>query len=942
MNPIPMNRRKTRFLVGGIVIMLAFLPFIYGRFHSPSFWTVDDSEFVGHAIDAAIHKGFVASSGTWIITDETVVLANMTFIHEGNIIIRGTGQLLLENATLKLQQLASWQFSIRLQDEAVMSLNNSRLKTIYPYRIALFGNAVIHAHDLEAPLIALNSESTMASTCMDSSFLEANTGGDSGISFDACQIERIVTTGDANVLLNNSVVSTLRCYGKSTVNVQESLVGAVHCDGNSVVTYVNSTFEDAWCWSYSTLSAKECEISRVQYYDDAIVSISDSTIKTLIAAGSNPVVLESLSIGEVRLTGYANASLIRCTLESAFCDGYSVLRFYNGSCNRIESVDWADVSVIGTPNMICNVTSFGAYADTSSHISWASFNTIVLGHRTKSWITDSSAYSIYNWGYGGISLFHMARCDIEWELRLAWGVQGTVVNSTIDNGLVYGETSLNASGSEYQSLMVGLVGNASIHNCTIASLLPAGDARIHIAKSNVSWGIQPLSGTSSVFDSLPVGAIGHWNSLESGSIQGLLWNLTASESTMDWHAILRYDSIVEFRNCTLTRIACDESCTVIASNMSIDELVVTRNSDVTVSNSTISDLDCGLWSTSTFMNLLISDLFTIGEAGASFYNCTIAVSLAGGSSTPHFEGCEIGWHRAAGESSSTLTGCILGNFSSYDASVNSGYNSTVLNTLICSHGTILTLSECTINSVYAGDDATTYFYNCSIGNLIATAYSDLFCADSSLEILDCSDFSVLLLSGNLTGIVSFSITDSSSVTRQLEVLVTDNIGQHIEGALVEVYDSDSLLLAQSWTNSEGFAQLEIIFTVSYASLLQTLTLNVSDGGNFYEGQFAITDPLPILVKLGPAPPLAASVDSAHSSIEQSDEADSAVNHRHVSDESWRYLSVLLSSIELIIILQSCAASLTIQLWPVHMLRKMRNKVTRIARMKSTHHFMEVL
>lgn len=948
--------RITRFPVRSEVILLVLLLSICFGAYAPLFVGNDNSGFDGHEATMDADKGFVASSGTWVIEDETVIIANTSFVHEGNVVVRGTGRLLLENATLNLRQITSWQFSIRLQDSAVFSLTNSRLKTVYPYRVTLSGASTILTRVLSAPFVALHTESTMISACLNTSLLEVTVSAASGISLHMCQVERVIAAGESHTQLSKCDVGVLRCYDQSTMEIQGSTVDATYCDANSMVSFENSTLGPTWCWFSSNLSARECDITTLQYYDSAVLSVFDSSIDRLIGAGSAPIVLDSLSIRDITLTGLANASLIRCVSESILCDWHSTLRFINGSCSQIQSLDWADVSVIGAPTVICNITSFGAYADTSSHISWAAFDTIELGHRTRTWINDSSAYTLFNWAYDGVSPLYMFRCVIDWELRLAWGVQGTIMNSTADNVLVYGDSSLNASGCQFWRIGIGDVDDASIYDCRIEGLFPGGDVQIHIVSSNVSCGIQPNPRTSSVFDSLPVGFIGYWNALDSGSIQGLMWNLTIVDSTIDWQAILRYDSIVEFRNCTLSRLASGESCTVLASNMSIDELMVSGHSIVTLSNGTARNLDCELWSISTFTNMLISDVFTIGNSEASFYNCTIDASLAGGASRLYFEDCEIDWHRASGGSSSTITGSTLGNFSSYDASNNYGYTTVIADLLICGHVSVLKLSECVINSAYVGNTAVAQFYNCSIGSLTTTAYAESLCTESSIDSLECRDASIVVFSGNLTGIESYSITGTSNVIRQLEVIVTDSAGQRIEGALVEIYDSDDIMLVQSWTSSEGIVRFEIIFTATYASLMQTFSLNVSRGGSSYVGQFAITDPIPISVVLD-SPPLPTVIpDSGYSSMIPSDESGdlntsglgsdelpSARNPCYVADDSWDSQAqvLLLTAIGMALIVQNCAVIIVTHVWPVQILMRTGVIPGSIAKVKVlTHHILE--
>jgi hypothetical protein len=901
-----------------------------------------------------------ATQGTWVIEDEEVTITNATFTHEGNIVIRGTGKLLLENATLILQQIASWQFSIRLQDSAMFSIYNGCLKTVYPYRVSVSDSAVVFAEELIAPFVALYSESTTTSLCLNTSFLEARVGATSEISFSMCQIESVVTAGNSRAEINGSDIGSVHCYDQSTTEIHDSTIGTAQCDGSSQVTLTSSTLGPTWCWFTSNLSAYGCDIATLQYYDSAVVSVFDSVVESLIGAGSAPIILDSLSIGDVTLTGLANATLIHCVSDNILCDWYSILRFINGSCSRIESLDWADISVIGAPTMICNITSFGAYADTISHISWAACDAIELGHRTRTWIEDSSSYTLFNWAYGGNSSLYMSRCVIDWELRLAWDVHGTILNSTADNVLVYGASSIFASGCDFLAIQIGAanildVTHALIQNCRIQALFPSGDANIRVESSNVSCGIRPGPGTSSTFDSLPVGPISYWNALDSGAIQGLMWNLTIIECNLDWHALIRYNSIVTFDNCNLTRLACGETSTVVATDMNIDEVQVTNYAEVTLLNSTVSDVDCGLWSTSVFMNVLISDLFTIGDSVASFYYCTIDTSLAGSVSKPYFEGCEIGWHRAGAGSSTTLRDCILGNFSSYDASINYCYNTTVFDRLDCYHVSILTLSECIISSLYVGNTAFTQFNNCSINSLTTTAYAEILCTESNIDDLQSSDSSVVTLSGNLTGIISYSITDTSSVIRQIEVLVSNSDGQRIDGALVEVYDTDDTRLVQSWTSSEGRVRFSIIFTTTYDSLMQTFRLNVSEGGRSYEGLFTIMSLVPIRVVLESSLLSTLSSDSGHSSITHSDETrgsdtteslldDGSIvqNQYHVIGESWGYImpALVLPLIEITLILQNCAVSMVNQVWPLQILGRTTDLASRERNKKIRHCLME--
>lgn len=801
-----------------------------------------------------------ATSGTWVIENETVEIKDSTFIHEGIIVIRGSGQLALVNSTLKLKQVTSWQFSIRLEDSAMLSITDSQLQAVYPYRVTLQGNSSLLTQSSAAPLVSIHIESSAASVCTNSSFLEIVAGTISDVTLTGCIAERASVSGDSSIHIDRCEVGVLRCQQNSMTAIENSTVNTALLDDTATTDLTDSGVNQVWCWLSSSFFAHSCDIYRIQYYDTASITVQESSMDYLVGAGSVPIMLDSLTIQEVTLTGWAHVSLVSCVVENIFCDWHSTLRFINGSCDYIEALEWANVSIVGTPSSKCNVTTYGAFADTSSQIAWADFYRINLGHRTRTWISDSSAYTIQSFAYDGASPLIMYRCIVEWELRMSWGVEGEIHDSTADNVLVYGYSSINASGCEFLNIMIGDVDDAMIRNCTIGGLFPAGEARVNVAESDVCIGIQPDPHTTSSFDQLPAGYVNDWNSLESGAIQGLAWNLTVLDSQVSWKAVLRYDSIVELSNSNIAYIACDESCVVGIQNLTIDHLTVTRHSDVSMSVGTIANLDCGLWSTSTFEDVQVTNVFTIGDAYTTFHNCTITNSWAGGDSTPHFENCTIITHRASGGSSSHILNSTLGTLYSYDESINYCYDTEILDLLTCYHVSMLTLSKCTISSLTVGNTAVLQVEDCSIGSLTTEDSSQITCVDSSIESLDCEDFSVVQFLGNLTGLTSLSVTESGSVARQIEMTVTDGNGQEVEGAMVEVYNSADQLIVRLQTTSDGGVKFGILFIESNCTLLEVFSFNVSKGESSSQGQFIITDSIPIRVTLELASVPAASQD----------------------------------------------------------------------------------
>jgi hypothetical protein len=834
-----------------------------------------------------------ATSGTWLIDDETVEIRDMTLIHEGMIIIRGSGQLILVNSTLRLKQVTSWQFSIKLQESAVFSMVDSQLATVYPYRVDLEGSSALLADSSSAPFISVHMEDTTHLVCNNSSFLDIVAGASSEVELTGCRAEHVVATMDCRLFASTCGLSALHCRQLSIAAVENTTIDTLLLDDKATVDVNYSELGEAWCWFSSNLTIRSCEITTLQYYDTASVTVSDSAVDNLVGAGTASVELNSLTIREVKLTGWANVSLTRCISDSIYCDWHSTSRFSEGSCNYIELLDWADMSIIGTPSTMCNVTELGAYADTRLHIEWTNFHTINLGHRTRMWMNNSSAYTVQSFAYAGTSLLYISQCEVEWELRLSWGVAGEIRDSIAANVLVYGDSAINATGCEFLAIAIGDVDDAFIRNCSIGGLFPGGEARITVVESNVCFGIQPDPHTSSVFGWLPSGYVDNWNALESGAIAGLLWNITVMESMVSWKTAIRYDAVVELRNSILTNIACGETSTTIIQNVSADQMTVSNSANVVMSGGTISDLDCGLWSTSIFENVGFVDVFTIDYAEATLKSCTIEYSLAGGSSMPRFENCTIGQLRASGGSICYILDSSIQTFYSYDSSVNSCHNSTILDMLSCYHISRLKLHGCNVSLLSIGNSAVVQVEVCLIGSLLTQASAQTTCVDSSIEELDCRDFSVIFLLGNFTGLTSYSIAQSGGITRQIAVIVTDSVGEGIEGATVEVYNELDQLIVKLQTDSNGYIEFEILFVAVNSTLLQSFSFNVSKDGSTSHRQFLVTDSMPIRITL--ESPLAPTMlpESKHSPAIPSDEEPSEA-------------SEIMSAIEFIIFVQSCA------------------------------------
>jgi hypothetical protein len=852
-----------------------------------------------------------ATSGTWVIEDEVVEVTDCTLVHEGIIVIRGAGRLVLVNSTLRLKQLTSWQFSIRLEDSGVLSLTNSQLAGVYPYRVTLRDNSSLVAHSSAAAFVAVRIESTAASTCTDSSFLQLVMGTSSNVTCAGCSIETASVGGGSWLKIERSQVDVMRCRQDSVTILENSTLNTATLDDTAMVHLAGSDVGEVWCWTSSSFLARDCSIERLQYYDAASITVEDSSMDSLVGAGLNPVTLDSLTIREVVLTGVAYASLIECVSDTILCDWYSTLRFINGSCEYIEALEWANVSILGAPSLLCNVTRYGAFADTCSHIAWARFHTIELGHRTRTWISDSSAYTIQSFAYEGPSPIYMTRCVIDWELRMSWGVVAEIQDSRADNVLVYGESSLNASGCEFLAIMIGEVDDSILTNCTIGALYPAGKAIFSVVDSEVCFGIQPDPHTSSSFVGLPTGNVANWNSLDSGAIGGLVWNITIVDSLVTWRTAIRYDAVVELRDSDFVHVACGESCIVTINNVTTDSMVVTNYCDVTMYGGAVADLDCGLWSTSVFENVSFTDIFTIDYAEITFRNCTCSTSLAGGFSMPRFENCTVYEHRASGSSSSYIQGSTLDTLFSYDGSVNYCYDSEILSLLSCSHHSRLTISGCNISSLATGNSVFLQIEQSWIGDLLTQTSTLTECTDSTIVHLETRDYSQVLLSGNLTGLTSYSLTQYSTVVRQMVMIVTDGEGQALEGALIQVYDSINQMILEMLTQSDGSVGFEILFTASNSTLLQIFSFNVSLDGRTTEGLFVITDNTPIRVTLESVPP-------------PSDPEDAEPGPILPSDRRGLGTPDMTSVVELIILIQCCAVAAALMPPPIHLMLRQRS------------------
>jgi hypothetical protein len=760
-------------------------------------------------------SSFLVCSGTWVIENEVVVFTDTTFTHEGNIIIRGTGQLQLRNTTMSLQQVTSLQFSIRIEDSARFVANESYLESKYNFNIIVQDFGVISVSNTKARRSCFDLSGLAQLHGTTNRFYSIAASGMSEVNITSCELERLYVEDDSVLEVTDCECSSLNYQDQSLVSIVDSDIGLALCDGQQLAYFNGSFIDSVRLWTQCQVSIDRCTMQDLRYSDFAQASITKSSIGYLDVTGQLLLKLEELVVDEIILRGSPNVSLDDCDVGQIMAYQYSSVSMFNSSCDYLFATEFAKVRIQGSPVQRCNVSECIITQSAQANISWGSFDYLEIAHSTTAMVNDTYAYSFYNWAYTTCVL-DIYRCRFHWFRTYAWTFVN-LVNTTVESWANIGEgTNFNATSCTFE-LELTFYGAARGRcvNCTIAMLRPLHESQVVLDNCTAAVYVIDYRARLQRVQSLSLGYLDDWHSNESGCFVGPLWNLTVTDTTIaGWHLHLWYRDYCEVDNCTLEYLSTGQNEEVVVNNTTIGEVDIRYQSRLVISNSVIM----GGGHKDTSMTI--------------YHNCTIG--------TLHlFHSSEVMFNSSSIDTLYPIqTSSFLSNYSYFDFMNINGdvdaefYNSEVYRIdgwsihNLYAENTNFTWGvglysvnsaefyECYIQGVSGSTTSTFYAEGCYITRLSGYDNAIFSGQNNDIDQIYFYDYSNAYFYGNLSGISYFWVVESSTIYRMFNVLVLDQSLSPLNGALVTVRAPDNSTLVTLLTDSSGNCEFRFAFVNS--------------------------------------------------------------------------------------------------------------------------------
>ncbi|MFW9958690.1 MAG: hypothetical protein ACFFCT_11525 [Candidatus Odinarchaeota archaeon] len=797
---------------------------------------------------------FAESSGTWVIENEEVVFTNTTFTHEGNIIIRGTGKLLLKNSTMRLEQATSKQFSIRIEDSAQFVADQSYLESKYNFKIIAQDSGKLNVTDTLARRTCFDLVGLVQLQGNTSRVYSISAGGNSEVNIDSCRLEQLYSKEYSTLLVSNSNCSFLNYLDESLVSVTDSQVGIVLCDGNQLAYFNRSFIDSARLWSQCHVSIDRCTMHDLRYSDLAQASITKSSIGYLDVTGQLLLQLEDIVVDELILRGSPNVRLNDCDIGRIMAYQYSLVSIFNSSCDYLFATEFAKVRIQGSSVQSCNVTECIITQSAHANISWGYFYYLEIAHSTTAMVNDTYAYDFNNWAYTTCVL-DIFRCRFHWFRTYAW-TYANLVNTTVESWANIGEgTNFNATSCTFGSELTFYgATSARCVNCTITMLRPLHESQVTLDNCTAVVAVIDYRARLQKVQSLSPGYLTYWHSNESGSLVGVLWNLTAINTTITgWRLHLWYRDYCEVDNCTLEYLGTGQNEEVVVNNATIGEVDMRHQSRLVINDATITGGAQRDTSVGIYNNCSIGTMHLFHSSEASFNSCSIDVFYPI-------------------ETSSFLSNYSYFNFMNINGDVDVAfYNSEVYRIdgwsihNFYAENTNFTWGisfysvhsaefyDCNIQGVSASTTSTFSAEGCYIARLTGYGSSTFSGRNNNIDQIFYYDSSNAYFYGNLSGISYFWVADSATIFRLFNVQVLDQSLSPISGALVTVRAPDNSTLLTLLTDSTGNCEFHLVFIGSNRSLfMSTYSILASYLGSNTVADFNTTSIVPILVLIDTA------------------------------------------------------------------------------------------
>jgi hypothetical protein len=767
-----------------------------------------------------------ASQGTWVIDNQTVIIENDVLLHEGDIIIRGTGRLSLSNSSLTIIQLMSWQFQIYIEDSGVFVIDDSDLRSKYPFRIECESNTEVNMSFSSSSnaLIGLNDNSR--SYCTDTSLFGISTNEWAQITLVSCNVRSAVSNDRSTILFDNSDLGSIWVNDNSQTNISDSQSGPVVVESTETTFLKDSTADALRGWGESKIDVSGCTLGDYRYSDYVEASISNSSIGDLDATGASPLTLNQIVIGSAILRGSSDVTMNECSVESIEVYLYSTITLWNSTCGDFFATEYADVKILGESTATSNLGDCIISQMSTAIITWSNFDYLEIGHSSTAQVNDSYAGYFSTWRYTSCKI-DIWRCEF-YEFRVS-GSEVSMHDTSVEIWSNIGSGSNLSAISCYFGLDLTFYDTSIGHleNCTMNRLRPQYESQVVIRNCTALVVLLDYANRIRTVDSVPAGDISYWTS--ELSFPDVQWNLTVYDSKLiGWDIAFRFEEDYSVVNSTLNRVTVSAVCSVAIWNSTLNQLVVS-NGDTEVVRSELTTVEVQQSAHLVLNESFCDEVRNHHSSTSEYYNSTFDRFYSYFSAECHLFDCVIRSIGPSGTSHVHLENCTMTNFDSFQYAISEVVNSTVTDRLAVHDFTITSIANSTIALLNGYHSSQIAVSSCTVNDIRILQSSEVIMSDSVLVYIRCIGTSSLSISGNLSDTISCVIENSAQVIRELMFVVEDHLDNPIQSATVEIYDPLGSPVVSGLTNSQGICYLTLVFDLGWFGFLSSFTVMASFG-----------------------------------------------------------------------------------------------------------------
>ncbi len=378
--------------------------------------------------------------------DEVRTYANGLFIFSEDIVVEGNATLLIENATIKFVQNASYQYGIKLRNPTNGSprliARNSVFQCPRSIKVSLWDNSSAELSGLE-----FNVSSSSLIELYDSSSL---------LAIGDCTVNYVELHDFANATFTSSSVYSLSCSDNSVASVSASSLKRVSANDNCSLSLSLSNIE-------SSLSVDDSAEVALEYSNvkNSVVNVrKDSLLSMANSMRFSAVKFNLFDRANVSISG---AAIISGAVSVFTCKGNSTLVMsdclFNGVSFKIH-----DNSVFKAKSSRLNTATLETYNSTQ----------IELSHSALNWLfscNDESEASCLNCSFVVLSLddfsiLHLDGCVV--ELFRGYSQSDIVISNTTIGEVLLELQSINMS---FSSLSKGFFAELIIQSGSLSAAL---------------------------------------------------------------------------------------------------------------------------------------------------------------------------------------------------------------------------------------------------------------------------------------------------------------------------------------------------------------------------------------------------------------------------------------------------------------------------------------